>query len=95
MSEIPAAKKSKFFKLVETTVRAEEQILWMQKVKCTKNAKATTFIFWAPWKPKSLAVKLAEVGLEFSDDSWSECELNEDEDVSPWKKPLMRICWNV
>ena len=77
ISNIPAAKKPKFFKLVEAAVRAEEWILWMKKrVKCMKDAKATTFIPQAPWKPKSL-------GLEFPNNSENECMLDKDEDVSP------------
>ena len=83
ISDVPVAKKLKFFKLVEAAVRAEEHILQMKKkVECTKDAKATTFIPRTPWKPKSLAGKLVDIGLEFPDNSENEFLPDEDEDVS-------------
>ena len=83
ISNVLVAKKPKFFKVVEAAVRTEEHILQMKKkVKCTKDAKITTCIPRTPWKPKSLAAKLADIGLEFPDDSENEFMLDEDEDVS-------------
>ena len=83
VSDVPAAQKPKFFKLVEAAVRAEEWILQTKKkIEHTKDAKATTFILRTPWKLKSLAVKLADIGFEFPDDSEHECAHDEDEDVS-------------
>ena len=83
ISNIPSTQKPKFFKLVEAAVRAEELILQTKKkVKCTKDAKTTTFIPRVPWKPKSLAAKLADIGFEFPDNSEHDCAHNEDEDVS-------------
>ena len=83
ISNIPATWKPKFFKLVEAAFRAEEWILrTKKKVKCTRDAKATTFIPRTPWKLKSLAANLADIGFEFPDDSEHECAHDEDEDVS-------------
>ena len=83
ISDFPAAKKPKFFKLVESAVKVKGHILQTKKkVEHTKEAKATTFISKTPWKPKSLAAKLADVGLEFPDDSENEFVPDEDEDMS-------------
>ena len=56
-----------------------------KKVEHTKDAKEATFILQIPWKPKSLAVKLVDIGLEFPDDSESEFIPEKDEDVSTVK----------
>ena len=83
ISDVPAAKKLKFFKLVEGTVTPEEQILQTKKkIECRKDTKATTFIPQTPWKPKSLAAKLADIGLEFSDDSKNEFMSDKNKDTS-------------
>ena len=47
-----------------------------------KDDKANIFIPRTPWKLKSLVAKLADIGLEFPDNSENECAHNEDEDES-------------
>ena len=43
-----------------------------------KNAKVTTFIPRMRWKPKSLAAKLVDMGLKFSEGSADEEDPEED-----------------
>ena len=82
ISDVPATQRLKFFKLVEAAVRAEEWILQTKKkVECTKDAKASIVIPRTLWNPKSLAIKLADIGFELPDDSQHECAHHENEDV--------------